>query len=522
MRHADLPRLLPAFAALCCACDGTREPPPSVSAAPASAVPAGSSATNVSATAKAGFRIVAVSPDAFFLYPLRGAAFVDAAGFLATLEAGALRQTPATMKGLEKGVRGKIVGAFPEGVWMLAGDTYKWSGDRWAAQQILRDGERLIDVAAWGDGRALAAIAMPHDDMRFLLVGGKPGIVMPGPGKPGSPPPTPPASGVPDGSATAPPRGAPPPGDAGGMSEDERCKVRMRPESVVLAGLPSGELFAAGYDCDEAAGNAAIVERWEPKQVRGVVDALPRPADGSGIDVRGALARSATEAYVFGDAGPSPYLAHFDGKAWSAEAVSFRGPITSMMAADDAGPLYAVAGALYEKIASGPWTELALPTLGGEELAPQAVWARAASDVWIAAATGKGEGALLRSGGAETPTLKLPARKEMTDMIATNRRFLATAACDRIFVHLTTIGPSKSDVPSAFPRLVEAFAGQPGLEGAKFLVEDDGANLYVGAQVPSLEIGRKLLSRFKEKNPKAVANVFCHEPHLVKKAIVLE
>jgi hypothetical protein len=32
-------------------------------------------------------------------------------------------------------------------------------------------------------------------------------------------------------------------------------------------------------------------------------------------------------------------------------------------------------------------------------------------------------------------------------------------------------------------------------------VEDDGARLYIGVPVPSLDVGQKLLAKYKEKNP---------------------
>ena len=56
------------------------------------------------------------------------------------------------------------------------------------------------------------------------------------------------------------------------------------------------------------------------------------------------------------------------------------------------------------------------------------------------------------------------------------------------------------------------------------IVEDDGANLLnsIGVPVPSLDVGQKLLAKYKEKNPKAQPNLFCHEPAITKLAIHFE
>jgi len=35
-------------------------------------------------------------------------------------------------------------------------------------------------------------------------------------------------------------------------------------------------------------------------------------------------------------------------------------------------------------------------------------------------------------------------------------------------------------------------------------------------------VGQKLLAKYKEKNPKAQANLFCHEPVMTKLAIHFE
>ncbi len=469
------------------------------------------------------FSVVARSPDGFELYPLKGALFLDAAGFLALLDDGPLRQSPSVMKGLEHGESGRILGAYPDGAWIAAGaGTLRWTSDRWAENQLLREHERLLDVAAWDDNRAVAAIGMPGNDMRFFLVGGKPGVVLPAP------------SAADASNAEAPLTPATDPDDgvtaaaAAAEGSGAACKVRMKPAGVVLAGLPGGELYAAGYLCEPGRRGAAIVERWEPKQVRGTVEPLPLPESGHRPEVAGVLARSASEVLVYGREGSAgvPYVARFDGKAWSLDKVPFGGGVDTLAVTDDGTSWAAAGGEVWKKSPTAAWEKVPLPS----RLQIHAVRPRTATDVWASGREleGKARAVLLRSRsskGAAPAVLHLPPRNAMAGMIATNKRFFATAACDKVYAHLYTLGPSKdasgkaAAVPKDFSALAPVFEGE--LAGLQPVVEDDGANLYVGVPVPSRDVGRRLLAAYEEKNPKATPNLFCHEPVMVRQAIVL-
>jgi len=489
-------------------------PPPPLDLAPvvpvasaAPLAPASSAAAPTGAPSNSPFSVVARSPDAFELYPLKGAALVDAAGFLALLGDGPLRQSPAVMKGLEKGETGRILGSYPDGAWLVAADgTYKWTRDRWAENKLLREHETVLAIAPWGDNRAVAAIAMPGNDMRFFLVGGKPGVILPAP--------YPADRAKPDGGSD----------EAPSEGEDTACKVKMKPAELVLGGLPTGELYAAGYACETTGHGGAIVERWEPKKVRGTVEPLPKPESDHDPELRGVLARSPSDVTVFGAEGlpRTPYLARFDGKAWSLDKAPFGGGVDALVAADD-GTLWAVAaGAVWKRAGGGAWEQVPLP----EGVTAQAVWPRTAADVWLTASRG-GHGVLLRTARIDAKdALELPPRNAMSGMIAANRRFVATPACDKVYAHLYTLGPSKdpgtgkpTEVPKAFAALKPVFEGE--LAGLAPIVEDDGAHLYVGVPVPSLEVGRKLLAAYHEKNPQTASNLFCHEPVMVKQAIKL-
>lgn len=512
--------LLPAlFALSACKSGGDAAPPSAASTPPVvNAAPAAASAVPV--PVKGALSIVAESPDPILLYPLKGGAFVDAAGFLALLGDGPMRQVPAVMKGLEKGASGKIVGSWPDGAWLMADELLKWTRDRWAPNQLLRENEKLLDVAAWSDNRAVAAIAMPNNDMRFFLAGGKPGVVVPSPYP----------ADKPKAEAKAPDPAAPPLGESDEKpADDASCKVKMKPEQVSLAGLPTGHLYAAGYECQESGKGEAIVERWEPKKVRGSVEPLPKAEGGGAVDIQGVLARSPSEVYVFGAAGSpeKPYLARFDGKAWALEAAPFASGITSLTTGDD-GALWAVErkpgaaapGGLWKKAAGGEWAGVKLPYIERVSVVARGVWVRTPEDIWAVATTDAGHGVLLRS-VPESESVPLGSRKVMSDLVATNRRWVASPVCDKVYAHLTTLGSSKDPVPNGFGTLKEVFADEP-FKSLQPIVEDDGAHLYIGVPVPSLDVGQKLLTRYREKNPKALPNLFCHEPVMTKTTIHFE
>jgi hypothetical protein len=497
---------------------GCSKSDPPAPAAPGSAAPvavpgpgsgAAPPAEAPKAEEKADFGVVAVSDSDFSLYPLQGVVFVDAAGFLARLD-GPFQQDPATQKGLEKGTSGAILGSWPNGAWLVAPSaTWKWVNGQWAKNELLRDGETVLDIAAWDNDRAVAAIAMPNNDMRFFLAGGKPGVVVPAPLP----------ADKPKAAEPAPSEGEP---TEGAAADDGSCKVKMKPGAPYkLAGVSTGHLFAAGYGCTESGKGDAMVERWEPKNRRGTVEPLPKADGGGELAIRGVTARSATEVYVWGAAGAKPYIAKFDGKAWALEKVPFEGAPTSLAIAED-GTIYVAAPDALWKRSGGDvaWVKSTLPAPGGATLVAHAVWAKSAAEMWVTASSGN-KHYLLHPKPA-TKTYTLPARSQMESSLSTNKRFLATEACTKPYAHLMTVGKAGDKPPTNFVALSEIFKGNKDTAGAKFIVENDGANLYVGAQAPSVEVAKKVVELYQAKNPKAAANVFCHEPVIIEKGIPME
>jgi hypothetical protein len=520
-------------AALLAGCDeDALRPRPAATASASSGPPSSVAAAEPAGPAYAGpFAVVARSPDAFELYPLQGALFVDAAGFLAILAEGPLRQSPAVMRGLENGASGRIAGRYPEGAWLMSGKgTYRWSGDRWVEEKLLREHETLLDVAGWGEHGAIAAIARPGNDMRFALaVTGQAPLSVPS--RSGGPPSTPPKE---FGLAVAPPKPSPAdphhavvpanPEEATspeGGEKEAPCKVRMKPRGVVLAGLPSGELYAAGYECEPVGHGGAIVERWDPRreQEHGTVEALPRPEGGGQPAPRGVLAKAPSEVFVYGSEGvpAAPYLARFDGNAWSVDKVPFGGAVETLAMADD-GALWAAAGGAVWKKAGATWEKVPLPA----GLAAHAVWPRG-PDVWVSAREleGKARAVLLRTGAKPGDLVRLPPRNAMAGATATHGGFFATSACDKVYVDLEVLAPGsapaigkRAEIPKGFPWLKALLHDE--FANLQPVLEDDGTAVHVGVPVPSREVGRRLMAAYQEQNPKAKPNLLCHDPAIAK------
>ncbi|MDC3961344.1 hypothetical protein [Polyangium jinanense] len=510
MHKIDL--LVPVAALLLSACGKSSDPAP----APAgSAAPAATSAAAPAPTASAAaaapvetsaYSIVLEAPDGVEITPLQGGAVLSVSNLYLPLGEGPLVQDPAFMKGLKKGEVSYVVGGeWPKSAWIMAlsaenkPKAYKWFdslGGRWEPQTILREDEDVLDVAVIGES-VVAAIKMPSNDIRFALVGGKGGVI---------PAPFPSQKAAAKAESGEEGAGDTPPED------DKSCKVKMAPEpTYTLAGTPTGEAFAAGFECQDAGGKGApMAERWEPKKARGTVDPLPAPSGE--LTIADVVAVSATDAWVYGNAGDAPYLAHWDGKAWALEKAPSAKKIHRIVAIDGGTLLASFGDGLYTKKAGGAWELVAMPKKL-ENFEPLYVYARTTSDVWVAGRAG-GKGYLLRSAKVDKP-MTMPSDKEAEDTLKSNFRYLATPLCVKPYAHLFSIGPSAAPIPKEFPAVKKSFEGKK-FDGAKLVVEDDGRSLFVGAKAANIEQAEAIVKAFAEANPKMTPRVFCHEPQVKK------
>jgi hypothetical protein len=339
-------------------------------------------------------------------------------------------------------------------------------------QSILRKGRQdrnVLTIPAWDDGPAIAAVSMGQD-LRFTLVNSKPGVIVPAPGKP-----------------TA--------------EQGEECPVRMTNPYVRIAGLPSGHLFAVGIECKT---NKAIAERWEPKKVRGEVTTVEGIDPDPDAKAWALAAASPDEAYAIFIAPKKAWLATWDGKAWKAQAAPFTESL--FLAGDGTVWGYGSAG-LFRHPKGGAWTKVDLPSG-----TPTSAWAKDENNVWVV----MDKRTLLHKGGPPGHAVELPSTSQVSSVLQRDSRWLATPFCKSVYAMLATLGPSGGKAPESYAPLTDALRGAPDLvKGATYVVDDNGASLFVGAKAPSVEIGEKIIAAFQAKNPKAMPVLYCHEPRVV-------
>jgi hypothetical protein len=526
----------------------SKETPPPPPAPPATA---SAPAPVVKPPPALDFHVVVRSPEALKLSSVYPTNFVVASNLVFTISDGKLRQSPELGRGAPKSFIAS--GRFPDAAWVTAKaepveeeatDTeehtsaFKWTSTGWAKSGLLGDGETIAGIADWGEGRVLALIKMGAYDARFALVGGKGPVALPaptpykkpkpesgaaeaakkpaGPASDASAPQTADAqagtaAAKPDSAVEAPASQA----DDAGAREGAKCKTQVHlPVSSgeplrTLAALPTGEVFRVGYECREDARLVLAVERWQPKQRKSVIDVLPEPP----LQTPGApliLARAPDDAYATVLGATKAWLARLSGGSWKAEALPFTTPITDAVLTHDGVVLLASGAMLYRQEKAGAaWAEIPVPELTSGTIAR--IHAPAKDEVWLAGVDGAGSNLLL-STRPQPSVIEPPKAAQVAAMQQSNKRSPATAACDRIYVHLYTLGASGAKPPKAFPKISSAIGGDKALSKLEFVVEDDGANTYLGAKAPSLALAQKLAKEIARVDPKVAAQIFCHEP----------
>jgi len=416
------------------------------------------------------------------IFPVGGAGVVSTGAFYALLGDGPLEQDPAFMKTSlvteAGGVNVTVAmqfdnfhGAWPKPVFALSPGSSSVFGrvnELWTDQSPLRDGERLLDVTAWGEGRAIAAIRMAEEDLRFQLVGSAGGVAVPGPGK--------------------------------ATELQEGCATRFDPNGAFhFAGTPSGHLFAAGKECKTG---KALAGFWEPKktlQATGIDELV-----GAGATPRAAVAVSADEAYLVFDGKDGTKIVTWTGQAWRSDLSPF-GTVTQMFVAAD-GSTWAIGEkGLFTHPKGGSWKKVDL----GEGVTPTSAWAKSEEVLWVVLDDKK----LVRKGPAAGEVLKLPKATEVRAAVERDKRWPATRVCKKTYVMLTAIGPTGTPPPKSYAGLTDAVKDDAALTtDVDYLIEEVAGNQWVGARVPSLSVAEKLVVAFKAKNPKASPLVVCHEP----------
>lgn len=304
----------------------------------------------------------------------------------------------------------------------------------------------------------------------------------------------------------------------------DACGLEFVPK--VLRTLPSGHAFMVGDSCTVVNGKAkeqVAIKRWSATEPKGMLDELPEGTN-PGFAVVNLVLQNEKDAYVAANLSPvrggggktqndAPYLAHFDGKTWTADTLPFRGGISSMDV-DTQGTVWLVSleGGVYSKRTAGTWAPVTLPATSdaAQPIRARSIWSRGPGDEWVTGTDGK-RYFVMHSGPAVEKTV-LPNHQAMTDVVEE----LAmpsplTWHCTTPFVLIYTL--SKVAPPDFdYPATREALKGRREFADARFVEFKRLDKRYMGAFVTDAQMGKKLVELVKQKIPNSTPQLACHSP----------
>jgi hypothetical protein len=506
-------------------------------------------------------------------------AFLLAGEQLYRIDARGILQDIALLRGIppawhDSYARNQFFGSFPDAFWaqnnavsMRKPETYRWAAGRWGRVYPLEEGEALLAVVLIGKKRAVGLVT--GEQGRLRLIRGNDQSNPPSPlteiaaplssasaSASVAPSAEPPASAAPSLPAEAPSAsasalasasasalasasassGAPPAPSASAPAPVERRPSRLRNGTLAqrhkeqnqepsppkkgdeelskslyhaggrpMAGLPSGHLFVIGVD-GELTSRRVLVERWNA-QGRSVVDELPEAEEPVAGEL-GIVAAAPDDAYAF-TADHGSYLVHLEGSSWKREKVPGNLVIHDMLAPGDGSYYLATEGPLLRKEKGGTaWTEVPLPQCGE-------VFSLALVDgkLW---AVGKQHGDSLALFGPEPPATPvfLPRIRDRTVTDGHIVRYASSPFCQKNFVLLQSrVSPGARSFPEVEAMLREAIP----LDGVELVTEQSPVWTYLGARVPSYEVGMKLVKHTSRGKGFLDRTLFCHDPQVAKK-----
>jgi hypothetical protein len=437
------------------------------------------SAAASSAPPGATFRLhrVAAATEAVQAFDVRGGPLVGAGAFLAKLGAAGISQEPALVTGLEGDFEiVSATGDFPDAAWLTvaiwsrttgqisARRTYRWRANGWSAASSPTHDTPPLGLVEIGLGRTAALFAEADGALTVRIVRAMKHLEVP----------------------------AFPPG-AG-------CPSAIRAGGARLASTADGMVHVLGEACAGGLADAT----WRAGDPGWKLTSLP---PGGGLPI----ATTARGRDVWLGA-KGAYLARHDGAAWTRVEAPLTSTVVAVGLADD-GVLFAASeGAVVRRDVHGGF---APATTEGEPL----------SGITSLVALGHG-GLFVAAGGAAaglwstTPRdrpLAVPDRRAMWSTRGLTGHAIATDACAAPWVPLSTIGKSGGFVPRDLPWLREGARGHAEIAAASFVLDDDAGSLTLGAVVPTIEVGEKVLAIFADRLGIAGARVACHAPRVVRR-----
>jgi hypothetical protein len=292
-----------------------------------------------------------------------------------------------------------------------------------------------------------------------------------------------------------------------------------------MAALESGEVFVVGYDTD----GRMLVARWAPDSRAPTI--VPLPDCGGGNDstvVNGIVARSGSEAYVYGAQSNTGFVAVFDGRSYKCDQVPDSGSVTDIALGAD-GSMWRVLSqdngkTLWQRTGTGPWEKVPLPTYvskaGGlpQPFEPTAVHVSGPKDIWVTGSVDDYAGAIAHSRPAPKLTIFPPEEEARLKRAEYEPAVPATRACTTIFAKLYTLSktaPANFD----FPLTREALKGHTEFSGLEFIEAESVGKRYFGVMARNYDEGVNLVDVIRKGVKGSSPVLLCRKPYHVNRQI---
>lgn len=423
---------------------------------------------------------------------------------------------------------------------------YAWNGAKWVKtpNQPLGDMSRDV-VAAYYQGGLLGTARWGGKNLYYVITPGE-GDVMYQKFVPAL------GSGSPPSIARSPVKG---------------CPTRLVGYSGFF-NTPGGDLVGIGKLCtapadytyyDEKGPGALAIERWTRGSGASTVTELPGTAGRDPLISRsaGLLEIAPGDAYAYatfiGAKTFTPYVAHWDGKAWTDVSPRSGQPITALWADRDHAvwietkkELFRSRGGAFERMMpdgvegeiglratapdgslwvafgrtlarlppGGAWEKISLPRVDGEAYFAAAVAWMGQEAVVVAYSDSERQNALFstrKPGKVLDLATEEAGKRPAPEPRPLGRISPPTSGCESLFVvlyKLSRVAPPDFD----FPLTRAALKGHMEFRDVRFVETEEAGTRYLVGFVPTLRTGRRLVTLVEDKVKGSRPQLLCGEP----------
>lgn len=293
-----------------------------------------------------------------------------------------------------------------------------------------------------------------------------------------------------------------------------------------MAALPTGEVFVVGNNSD----GQISVARWTPESQTPIMTSLPDcRGDNMSHNVTGIMARSGSEAYLYGNQSGRGYVVTFNGTAYRCEEVPASQEVADLALGSD-GSLWGVfemesGKELWKRPSAGAWQKVPLPTyVSAEGAAPQpflptAVHVNGPDDIWLSGYLDPNITAAIAHSRPASKVTQIPPDDEARLKRAEYEPPVpATRSCTTIFAKLYTLSkgaPANFD----FPLTRQALKGHTEFSGLEFIEAESLGKRYFGVMARNYDEGVKIVDIIKKGVKGSSPILLCRTPYQINRQI---